>query len=146
MDLLVLDAPEVRYPPGDERTHRASQIQTETQLRKWLAAGEYQFDCSQTAEILCVVAGLDWPASMVDGYTGTMLRGLPHYSDPANADVGALCVFGAWPGTHVCQVRHPGRNPTLYSHGADRSSHFVSLSQERTFHKGPVTFLSIAAL
>lgn len=146
MDLMVLDAHEVRYPSRDVRTHRASEIQTEAQLRKALATGAYEYDCSQTAEILCVCAGLEWPVLMEDGYTGTMLDHLPHYADARMADVGALCVFGPYPGEHVAQVRQPGVNPTLYSHGANLSSHFVSLSVERTFHHAPVTFLSIADL
>lgn len=146
MDLMVLDAYEVRYPPRDVRVAKASSVRSEAQLRHLLAAGEYEFDCSQTAEILCVCAGLRWPTSMVDGFTGTMLKGLPGYSDPAMADVGALVIFGPEDGEHVCQVRRRGKNPTLYSHGADRSSHFVSLSVERTFHDAPVRFLSIADL
>lgn len=146
MDLMVLDAPEVRYPSGDVRTHRASEIQTEAQLRKRLADGTFEFDCSQTIEILCVCAGLEWPVAMHNGATGAMLSTLPHYANPRNALVGALPVFGPYPGEHVCMVRHEGANPTLYSHGADRSSHFISLAQERLYHKGPVTFLSIASL
>lgn len=146
MDLLVLDAHEVRYPSRDVRTHHTSEIRTEAQLRRALSSGTFEYDCSQTAEILCVVAGLHWPLPMVNGWTGTMLANLFHYANPAEANVGALVVFGAYPGEHVCQVRHPGKNPTLYSHGANRSSIFISLSEERRHHKGPVTFLSIAAL
>ena len=145
--LLVENAQLVRYPSRDVRTRRASEIKTEKQLLASLDAGSFEFDCSQTAEIVCVVAGLNWPASMRDGYTGTMLAHLPHYANHANADLGALAVFGPGTGQHVCQARKAlGQNPTLYSHGADRSSYYVSLAVERTFHRPPVTFLSIANL
>lgn len=146
MDLLVLDAHECRYPSRDVRTHHATEIRTEAALRHALNVGAFEYDCSQTAEIVCVCAGLEWPGAMVNGYTGTMLDHLPHYANPAAANVGALVVFGPGHGDHVCQVRHPGRNPTLYSHGSDRSSHYISLSVERRYHRAPVTFLSIANL
>ena len=68
------------------------------------------------------------------------------YRISVSAAIGALVVFGPGTGEHVCQVRHPGKNPTLYGHGADRSSHFVSLSVESTYHDAPVRFLSIAGL
>ncbi len=146
MDLLVQHEQQVHYPPHDVRVHKASEVQTEKQLRERLAAGTFNFDCSQTVEIVCVVSGLKWPRSMVNGFTGTMLAGLPHYSNPRGANRGALVVFGPGTGHHVCLVRTPGANPLLYSHGSERSSHMISLSQEARFQPPPVTFLSIANL
>lgn len=147
LDALVEHHYSVRYPPHDVRTRKASEIRTQAQFDRALADGAFEFDCSQTAEIVCVVAGLRWPAKMVNGYTGTMLDGLPHYGDPRAAALGALCVFGPYPGVHVVQVRHGGVfNPTVFSHGSDRSAYFTSLSVERTYHPAPAVFLSIAGL
>jgi hypothetical protein len=146
VDLLVQQEQRVHYPPNDVRVYKASEVKTEKQLRARLAAGTFVFDCSQTAEIIAVCAGLKWPAKMRNGFTGTMLDGLSHYSNPKGANRGAFVVFGPYPGHHVCVVYKPGANPLLYSHGSERSSHLISLSQEAQFQPPPVTFLSIAKL
>lgn len=146
LDHLVSEHYLIRYPAGDVRTRHASEIRTEAQFDRAIAAGDFEFDCSQTAEIVCVVAGLNWPHLMVNGYTGTILARLPHYSNPAVAGIGALCVLGPRTGEHVVQVRHPGANPTVFSHGADRQASYLSLSLERTYHRPPATFCSIAGL
>lgn len=146
LDHLVEQHYLIRYPAHDVRTRHASAIRTEAQFERAIAAGDFEYDCSQTAEIVCVVAGLAWPTMMMNGYTGTILAHLPHYSDPSVAGIGALCVLGPGHGDHVVQVRHPGGNPTVFSHGADRQAHYVSLSVEKTYHRPPATFCSIAGL
>jgi hypothetical protein len=148
MGYLLAHKAQVHYPPHDERTHRASEIQNETELRHAVVAGHFVYDCSQTAEILCVCAGLHWPRSMVNGYTGTMLAHLPHYYSARSAGVGALVVFGVGDlaREHVCMVRHPGSDPVLFSHGQERGPFLIPLSVEKRYHPAPYTFLSVAHL
>ncbi len=143
MGYLLAHKAQVHYPPHDVRTRRASEIQTETELRHAVTTGSFMFDCSQTVEILCVVAGLHWPRSMVNGYTGTMLAGLPHYTRPQNAMVGALCVVGPGTGEHVWMVTTPGEDPLLWGNGSESGPSELRWSQEP---RRPRTFLSIAAL
>lgn len=143
MGYLLAHKTQVHYPPNDVRTHRASEIQTEFELRERVQAGTFQFDCSQTVEILCVVVGLHWPRPMVNGYTGTMLDHLPHYANPRNAGLGALCVVGPYPGVHVWMVAAPGEDPLLWGNGSEGGPDEIRYSQES---RRPRTFLSIAHL
>lgn len=134
---------QVHYPPKDLRTHRASEIQTQAELYDRIAAGTFEFDCSQTVEIMCVVVGLHWPRSMVNGFTGTMLANLPHYFPPANAGLGALCVVGPGTGEHVWMVMGTGTDPLLWGNGSEAGPSEIRYSQEA---RRPRTFLSIAHL
>lgn len=143
MGYLLAHKAQVHYPPGDVRTHRASEIQTEQELRERIQAGTFTFDCSQTVEILCVVAGLHWPRPMVNGYTGTMLEYLPHYTNPAAAGLGALCVVGPYPGEHVWMVAAPDSDPLLWGNGSEAGPDEIRYSQE---NRRPRVFLSIAHL
>jgi hypothetical protein len=143
MGYLLAHKAQVHYPPNDVRTHRASEIQTEAELREAVAAGHFVFDCSQTVEILCVCAGLHWPRPMVNGYTGTMLAHLPHYTNPANAGLGALCVVGPGTGEHVWMVAQPSHDPILFGNGSESGPDEIRYSQES---RRPRTFLSIAHL
>src|SRR5438093_6696383 len=119
MGYLLAHKAQVHYPPHDQRTRRASEIQTEAELKHSVIAGTFTFDCSQTVEILCVVVGLHWPRAMVNGYTGTMLAHLPHYGNPRNAMTGALCVVGPGTGTHVWMVQEQGADPLLWGNGSE---------------------------
>jgi hypothetical protein len=143
MGYLLAHKAQVHYPPHDERTHRASEIQNETELRHAVVAGHFVYDCSQTVEILCVCAGLHWPRSMVNGYTGTMLAHLPHYLNPHAAGLGALCVVGPGTGEHVWFVAQPGQDPILWGNGSEAGPDEIRYSQES---RRPRTFLSIAHL
>jgi len=146
MDLLVLDEPEVHYK--EIRPMPTCHIRSVPDLRKQLANG-ITMDCSESVTLICRLAGLQDPNGYgynCRGYTGTLLKNLKHYSNPALAKIGALVVFGPGTGEHVCMVRHPGKNPTLFSHGQERGPFYISLSEERKFHKAPVTFLNIATL
>lgn len=143
MGYLLAHKAAVHYPPNDVRTHRASETQTETELRAAIVAGSFEYDCSQTVEILCVCAGLHWPRPMVNGYTGTMLAGLPHYTNPANAGLGALCVVGPGKGSHVWMVASPGHDPLLWGNGSEGGPDELRYSLES---RRPRTFLSIAHL
>jgi hypothetical protein len=130
-------------PIGPERL---SQKQMRTLLNNGLPLG---FDCSGGVTCLCKWAGLHDPNGLHyngNGYTGTLLAHLPHYSDPRKAKVGALCVFGPGNGDHVAMVMEPGADPLMWSHGSERGPLKVRFSVERSFHRKPATFLSIASL
>lgn len=107
-------------------------------------------DCSEAVTCLCKWAGLKDPNGFGyngKGYTGTLLDHLPHYFDPANANVGALVVFGPGTGEHVAMVLEPDhRNPLLFSHGFEGGPLLIRLHDEAQLHHPPVTFLSIAGL
>lgn len=109
-------------------------------------------DCSEFVTALCKWAGLEDPNGNGyngAGYTGTMLKHLPHYHNPAGAYTGALAVFGPGTGEHVAMVYEPDRrngDPLLCSHGQERGPLLIRLSVERQFHSAPVTMLSIAGL
>jgi hypothetical protein len=143
MGYLLAHKAAVHYPPNDVRTHRASEIQSETELRHAVIAGHFSYDCSQTVEILCVCAGLHWPRPMVNGFTGTMLAGLPHYLNPHAAGLGALCVVGPGTGEHVWMVASPGQDPLLWGNGSEGGPSEIRYSHES---RRPRTFLSIAHL
>jgi hypothetical protein len=143
MGYLLARKGQVHYPRNDVRTHRASEIQNESELRESVIAGHFVYDCSQTVEILCVCAGLHWPRAMVNGYTGTMLAHLPHYSNPAAAGLGALCVVGPGTGEHVWMVAAHGTDPLLWGNGSESGPDEIRYSQES---RRPRTFLSIAHL
>lgn len=109
----------------------------------------FAMDCSESVTMMCRMAGLKDPNGLNyngAGYTGTLLKHLPHYSDPKDADVGALVVFGPGDGDHVCQVAVAGKDPMLFSHGQNKGPVLIRLSDERKYQKPPVTFLSIAKL
>ena len=152
MDVLVNHEPQIDYPlhdvrgPKDRETFQLTEAQALARLR---GGGRLMADCSGMVTCLCKWAGLDDPNGLRydhEGYTGTMLAHLPHYRKPGNAMVGALVVFGPSTGEHVCMVRKPGADPLLFSHGFEGGPLYVKLSAERTAHRPPVTFLSIAAL
>lgn len=106
-------------------------------------------DCSEACTWIARLAGLRDPNGKGydgSGFTGTMLAELEHYTDPHAAMTGALVVFGPGTGEHVAMVRHPGKDPVLWSHGSDAGPLFVPLSMERAAHRAPVTFLSVAPL
>ena len=106
-------------------------------------------DCSEAVTLLCRLGGLADPNGRGydgQGFTGTMLDHLPHYTRPSGAGTGALVVFGPGHGDHVAMVYTPGPDPLLWSHGAENGPRLVRLSAERAVHRPPVTFLSVAAL
>jgi hypothetical protein len=152
MKLLLDHEAQVNYPnhdirgPADAATWRL----TETQLRRKLATGGHiMFDCSQAVTQVCRWAGLSDPNGLAykyPGYTGTLLKYLRHYSDPADAMIGALVVYGPSTGEHVSMVYEPGDDPLLWSHGFDGAPQLIRLSRQRRKHRPPVTFCSIQKL
>jgi hypothetical protein len=148
MDTLVENEPEVHYK--EIRPMPTCSIHSVTELRKQLASKNgITMDCSESVTLICKLAGLKDPNGNdfnCRGFTGTLLKNLPHYTDPRIARIGALVVFGPGDGEHVCMVRHRGKNPTLFSHGQERGPFYISLSEERKFHASPVRFLNISKL
>lgn len=147
MSYLLAHEPAVHY--AQVRPMRTVHL-TERQAVLSLQHGPgLTMDCSEAVTCLCKWAGLHDPNRLGysgRGYTGTLLAGLPHYSDPSRAKVGALVVFGPGSGDHVCMVQQPGRDPLLWSHGEEHGPRSVRLSAERAVHRPPVRFLSIAGL
>ena len=125
---------------------------TESQLRLRFEAGRtITTDCSETVTLVCRLAGLKDPNGLAydgEGYTGTMLDHLEHFTNFDEAHPGTLIVFGDFPGTHVVIVVRPnGTNPSIYSHGSHASSAIWDLDTERTYHAGqPMTLLAIEDL
>lgn len=152
MQLLIAHAPQIDYPLNDVRGHAdaATFALTKEQAIARLDAGLHlTFDCSGAVTCLCKWAGLADPNGLNythEGYTGTMLKHLPHYTNPSGANVGALAVFGPGTGQHVGMVLERGSDPVLFSHGERGYCGPIRLSAERQFHSPPVTMLSIAGL
>lgn len=148
MDLLVQHEPRVHYRQARPMLTRS--IRTEKQLRDALTGkAGVTMDCSESVTLLCRLAGLADPSGLGyngTGYTGTMLDHLTHYSEPYNANVGALVVFGPRDGEHVCMVRTVGDDPILFSHGQESGPAYVRFSVERAYHRAPARFLSITKL
>src|SRR4051812_8894659 len=69
--------------------------------------GSLTMDCSEAVTLLCRLAGLADPNGNGYnglGFTGTLLKTLPHYATPSHAEVGALVVYGPGDGEHVSMV------------------------------------------
>lgn len=151
MDLLYQHRSQLAYPPQDLRgpADQATFRLTEQTLEHLLkAGGRITADCSEMVTELLHWVGCADPNGLhyrYAGYTGTMLAHLPHYTNPRGAGVGALVVFGPGSGEHVSMVYEPGADPLLQSHGRPGLDRW-RLSEERTFHSPPVTFLSVAHL
>lgn len=152
LEVLVKHHGQLDYPRDDVRgpLDAATFHLTRAQALARLANGQHlMFDCS--GAITCAYKwtklkdpnGLDYRR---EGYTGTMLDHLHHYSDPRQARVGAIVIFGPATGEHGAVVLEPGDDPLLFSHGLAAAAGPVRLSVERTFHHPPVTFLDVSGL
>ena len=148
MDLLVRERARVHY--AQRRPMETRPIHSLHLLQQALDSPQgVTMDCSESVTLLCHVCGLDDPNGFDydgHGFTGTLLHNLPQYTDPRRAKVGALVVFGPGSGDHVCMVRRPGPNPTLFSHGQESGPFYLTLSDEKRYQRPPTTFLSIARL
>ena len=148
MDMLVANEPLIHYK--QLRPMRTKDLLEQQIADIFAQKRTLSMDCSESATLVARLAGMATPWS-TGGYgnTQTMLETLKHYTDPLDADVGALVVFGPSghpEKQHVCTVRKRGHDPLLFSHGQERGPLFLHLSAERAAHVGPVTFLSIARL
>lgn len=148
MDFLVAHHTRIRYQEiRPMRLHP-----TFPQLEAAVVAGNEVMDCSWSVTQLCRVAGLKDPNGL--GYDGagntqTMYDHLTHYLNPAGAGIGALCFFGV-PGElgtqHVTMVRHPGKDPVLFTHGHQGDPSYRLLSWMRSGFQGQPVFLNISRL
>lgn len=160
VDLILRDLRHYRnqldYPNRDIRgTLDAAtwKLNTWEKARDHLARGQrMMFDCSQFVGQVLIWAGFkdEWLfETYANGvpkiYTGTLLNHLRHYSDPWQAYIGACAVFGPGTGEHVSMVAERGTDPLVESHGRPGLD-LWRLSQQASFHRKPITMLSIAEL
>lgn len=86
MDMLVANEPLIHYA---QRRPMASTVYREQQLADLFKAKRtIAMDCSESVTLLCKLAGLADPnGTNFNGYgfTGTMLKHLPHYSRAASS-------------------------------------------------------------
>lgn len=161
MDWLLAHREQVHYPPvvngNIERqmsiawlndfplSHRISQLKGVVLSKRGLIV-----DCSQMATAVILAVGCKNPNGRpIDGYTGTLLATLPHYTDARAAYPLALAVFGPGTGHHVAVVRHRDvvhGNPVLFSQGQESDPRMISLLSEAAGQPHPVTMLSVADL
>ncbi len=155
LGVLIRHAALLDYPLHDVR----GRLDAETFALTWpqaqahLVAGRHlMFDCSGAITCLYKWAKLKDPNGLAyrrEGYTGTMLDHLPHYSDPKRARIGAIVIFGPATGEHGAVVYEADRtngDPLLFSHGARGVTGPIRLHREARFHDPPVTFLDVSGL
>jgi hypothetical protein len=95
-------------------------------------------DCSGFATLCYFLAGAPDPNGLGyigQGYTGTLLRHLPHVP-PERAQPGDLVVWGRYPGHHCAVVLEPGDDPLLASHGGESGPLEIRLSDEEHVQDG----------
>lgn len=101
-------------------------------------------DCSGFATLCYFLAGAPDPNGLEyigQGYTGTLLRHLPHVG---TGDIrrGDIVVWGRYPGNHCAVVLEPGDDPLLASHGSEQGPVEIRFSVEDGVQQGrPVTWL-----
>lgn len=152
MDWCLTHRDRIHYPPViHHQIIRQRTVHDLTSAAKLKAAvlahGGLIVDCSQMCSALLNAVGA--PLHFIDGATGSMLDELPHYTDPRAAYIGALAVFGQYPGHHVGMVRHRDThhgNPVLFSQGQESDPRMISLLTEAAFQPHPYTMLSVAHL
>lgn len=139
-------AAQLDYPPGDQRTTRDGQwwaMSEQTAEHVLKGGGRLQADCSEFCAWLLKCAGLwHWNGP---GYTGSHLDTItPHYTDGAEALLGALVVFGGGTGHHEAMVmaHDPKGDPLCVSHGRPGLD-FLRVSQIAAYQPPGVTYLSI---
>lgn len=148
MDWCLAHRDRIHYPHGDIRVERVSDIHSVAQIKERVMRRQgWTVDCSQTDEAFLRAVGCHLP--FTDGYTGSFLEHLPHYSDARAAYVGALVVFGPGTGHHMMMIRHRDTvhgNPIGFSQGQESDPRMISLLTEAAFQPHPYTMLSVAHL
>jgi len=101
-------------------------------------------DCSGFATLCYFLAGAPDPNGLDytgQGYTGTLLRHLPHIGRAA-VQRGDIVVWGRYPGHHCAVVLEPGEDPLLASHGSEGGPVELRFSAEQPAQAGrPATWL-----
>ncbi len=148
MDYCLAHRGAIHYPPNDIRSERVGSIKSWTDIHaRIMRPGGWEIDCSQMDEALLRAVGAKLPFR--DGFTGSFLDHLPHYTDGRAAYVGAVVVFGPGSGHHMAMVyeRDPKHgNPLLFSHGQESDPRLIRLATEQAFQPHPATFCSVAKL
>lgn len=147
--LLNKYSPDVDYAQvRPMRTRYLTQSQLTTDLEHNVPV---TMDCSESVTLMFRLASLADPNGLKydgEGWTGTMLAHLPHFTEWEKVHEGTLIVFGAYPGEHVVMVTRPnGDDPDVYSHGSHANHAIWSFKTEQTYHEGQqVTLLAIEDL
>jgi hypothetical protein len=108
-----------------------------------------KLDCSESATLICRLAGIADPNGLGydgTGWTGTLIQhgnAAKRKIKAAQARVGDLVVFGAYPGHHVCTVLEAGADPLLFSHGQERGPLAIRFSEERQHQPSPAQFYRV---
>jgi hypothetical protein len=95
-------------------------------------------DCSGFVTLCYFLAGAPDPNGLGyigQGYTGTLLRHLPHIGR-AEAQPGDIVVWGRYPGRHCAVLLETGEDPLLASHGQERGPLELRFSTEQHVHEG----------
>lgn len=157
MELMIVHRHQLDYPlhdvrgPKDAATFALNGAEARAKLH---SGGRLMFDCSG-----CITCTYKWQSPHVgdpnglgythEGYTGTMLAHLPHYSDAHHAEVGAIVIFGPATGVHgamVLEADPQHGDPMLFSHGAEQLTGPIKLSALAKALPGPVTLLNVSGL
>jgi hypothetical protein len=155
MHKLIAHKGHLDYPLHDVRGPKDAEtfaLTWQEAQHRLAGGGRLMFDCSGCATCIFKWAGAADPNGLHykhEGYTGTMLKHLPHYTDAKRCRIGALAVFGPATGEHVAVVYKPDPehgNPMLFSHGARGVTGPIALHEEQRFHDLPVTLLNVSAL
>jgi hypothetical protein len=155
MEVLIHHKAQLDYPLHDVRGAKDAdtfKLTWEQAQHRLSSGGRLMFDCSGCVTCIYRWAGLSDPNGLSykhEGYTGTMLAHLPHYTNPRHAEIGALVVFGPATGEHVAMVLEPSPakgDPELFSHGARGLTGPILLHAEAKYHDPPVTLLNVSGL
>ncbi|MGH2835414.1 MAG: hypothetical protein ACRDUT_00110 [Mycobacterium sp.] len=151
---LLSHRAQLDYPTDDVRgaldaaTFKLSREQAIAHLK---AGKRLMFDCSAFWTCVYKWSGLKDPNGLAyqhEGYTGTMLARLPHYTDAKLAGIGALATFGPGTADHVSGVLEPDTkhgSPLMLSHGRSGLD-VIRLLDEAKQHRPPVTLLNVSRL
>jgi hypothetical protein len=154
-EYLIGQASTIHYPNPDVRPGGLMSTRTIPSLealKQMFGTGRaVTMDCSEAVTFVFRLAGLEDPNGLNyngEGFTGTLLSHLPHYTDINRAHPGAIVIFGTGTGDHACIVlEHDISNPFLFSHGSEIGPLKIQLEDEKRAHEGqPITLLDISKL
>jgi hypothetical protein len=152
MDYLVAEKVRVHYEPVRPNPTRAIDTAAELFHAVTSAEGIYA-DCSGIIELVFHLIGAKSPSGPKYGWgygnTQTMLDYLPHYTKLAGASVAAIVIFNAdlaEDRQHATLVRHPGKDPMLFTHGTEADPSFARFSALKPAFPGTYEILNVAKL
>jgi hypothetical protein len=148
MDYCVAHRGQIHYPPNDVRTEKVGTIKSWVDIHARVTSPHgWTIDCSQFCEALLRAVGCRLPFR--DGYTGSFLEYLPHYTDGRAAYPGAVVVFGPGTGHHMAMVHTRDAthgNPLLCSQGSEPDPRLIHLANEAAGQPSGIRFCSVAKL